>query len=143
VKKSVKASETIVPPKRKTRAPAPKYEVWVAEAIQQLKTAEHEYVPFTKIRQYLLDYLDAPAEKIPRLAKKAVLQLRALRLLKSKKDSYTFTKLGKAKIAPKAVDKRKKVERPEKEKPAPKPEKPAQKLLDLGTGRIIKLRTFT
>jgi hypothetical protein len=132
-------------PKPKVAIPASKYQAWVAEAIQTLGTAEHEYVSFGKIKQYLLDYLDAPVAKIPKLAKQAVLQLVAIKLIKAKKDSFTFTKAGKAKIAPKTVEKRAKVERNEKvavkkKKPGKEKEEPVKPIVILGTGRVSKPR---
>jgi hypothetical protein len=128
--------------KQKATSGGTKYQVWVAEAIQQLKTPEHEYVSFGKIKQYLLDYLDTAAFRIPKLAKQALLQLLGTKIVKAKRDSYAFTKAGEAKIAPKTVGKREKIEREAKVVAKSAKEEPAKKVVILRTGRVSKPRTI-
>jgi hypothetical protein len=139
--KSVKKTKKAKP--LPTSSPYTKYQIWVAEAVQVLKTPEHPLVSFNKIRQYLLDYLDVKQPfRIPKLAKQACLSLLQKKLLKAKKDSYSFTKLGEEKIAPSKVEKRKKVVRVEKKQKIPKTKEPVRNPVILGTGRVSRPLQF-
>jgi hypothetical protein len=144
---SVKKSKPVKKTKKAKSAPAPsaytKYQVWVAEAVQQLKTPEHPFVSFNKIKQYLLDYVDAKQPfRIPKLGKQARLSPVHSKLLKARKNSYAFTKLGEGKIAPSKAEKRKKIVRKEKKQTKPKTKEPVRNPVMLGTGRISRPRQF-
>jgi hypothetical protein len=113
--KAKAAGEKKVKKAKKVATPATgKYEIWVAEAIAANATEEHQYVSINKIRQYLVDYMEGQEFRIRKMAKVAALTLLDGKLLKAKKDSYAFTKAGKAKIAPETIEERKKVVRQEK-----------------------------
>jgi hypothetical protein len=136
VKKSVKKAV------KKSEAGA-ELKAWVAEAIQQFRTPEKEFVSFAKIKQYLLDYLDRQPSNIGRLAKQTLLQLLADGLVKVKKDSYAFKKAGLEQLAPATVPDRKKIVREEKVK-AEKVVRaaPAKVPWILQTGRTSRPRAF-
>jgi hypothetical protein len=139
--KSVKKTKKAKP--LPTSSPYTKYQIWVAEAVQLLKTPEHPLVSFNKIKQYLLDYFDVKQPfRIPKLAKQACLSLLQKKLLKAKKDSYSFTKLGEKKIAPSKVEKRKKLMRAEKKQKTLKTKEPVRNPVILGTGRVSRPRQF-
>jgi hypothetical protein len=105
--KAVKEKKT-----KKAATPANnKYETWVAEAIAANTTKQHEYVSINKIRQYLVDYVEGQEFRIRKMAKATTLVLLDRKLIKSKKDSYAFTKIGKAKIAPQTIQERTKIVR--------------------------------
>jgi hypothetical protein len=98
-----------------------KFETLALEAVAISATDEKPYVSSTKIRQYLLDYEPtAKPGQIPRYAKLALASLVAKKILKPKKESYTFTLKGKD-VAPEKVQSRKKIVRPVK--PAKKSKK--------------------
>jgi hypothetical protein len=52
--------------------------------------------------------------RIRKVAKATALALLERKFIKAKRDSYAFTKLGKAKIAPQTIKERKKIVRQEK-----------------------------
>jgi hypothetical protein len=86
-----------------------KYENWVAEAIKANATKEKPYVSYSKVKQYIVDYMDGGVVYfIPRITKKSLLGLVNRKLLKAKKDSYAFTSTGRDKLEPKSVENRKK-----------------------------------
>ena len=91
------------------------YGRWISEAIFNLQTEEKQYVSYAKIKQYLLDYMDQGLYSVlPKRAKKTLESLKEKKLLKARKESYTFTSKGLKMIAPDKKTKRKKVVRPEK-----------------------------
>jgi hypothetical protein len=99
------------PPKVEKAVPQGKYTKWVAEAIAALETAENAFVPFEKIKGYLCDYMSGEkAINIPKLAKRALAALVEGQWLTAKKDSYRFSRSGRGKLAPKSVERRKKIE---------------------------------
>ena len=79
------------------------------------------------------------AAMIPKQCKKAIVSLVEKKYLKAKKDSYAFSAKGKEKLAPAKVEKRKKIDRPEK-KPAPAPKEAPKKVVEVKTiyGRVSK-----
>jgi hypothetical protein len=121
-----------------------KYEKWAAEAIAALSTAEKSYVSAGKVKQYILDYFEAATPKTaPKLTNTALAVLQSKKLLKSKKDSYTFTTKGKETIGASKVEKRQKVVRaePKKKKVVAKAvEKPAAKNVVTLSGRTSRPR---
>jgi hypothetical protein len=129
-KKAVKAAAKAKPSKKATKVPKAtkksvkkttkstkstefsKFEKFVAEAIAALATTEKQFVSASKIKQYVFDYMEGGlAPTIPKLTKNAIGTLQAKKLIKAKKDSYSFTSKGKEVIAPAKVEKRRKVER--------------------------------
>jgi hypothetical protein len=121
-----------------------KYEQWVAEAIKANATSEKPYVSYSKVKQYVLDYMDGGVVHfVPKLTKKTLLGLVARKFLKPKKDSYAFTSTGHEKLEPKSVESRKKVSRPEKKsKKVVTKEEPPAKTVITATGRISRPTSF-
>ncbi|OHT12222.1 hypothetical protein TRFO_18137 [Tritrichomonas foetus] len=117
-----------------------KFETWTGEAIAALQTEDKQWVSYARIKQYLVDYMDKviPA-MIPKMTKKALLDLTEKKLLKKKKESYSFTSKGKAKLQPEKIEKRKKIDRPVKKAKvvAPEPAQPAKEVITL-SGRVSK-----
>ena len=137
-KKTKKAKETTKKAAPKTAAKFGKYDQFIAEAIVATATEEKQWVSYSKIKQYLLDYMDgAIVAMIPKQCKKAILALVEKKYLKAKKDSYQFTAKGKEKLAPAKVEKRKKIDRPEK-KVAPPPKEEPKKEIKTMSGRVSK-----
>ena len=115
------------------------YEKWVSEAIQSISTEENPYVSSLKIKQYLIDYMDQGIfYVIPKRAKKALDSLCEKKLLKSKKNSYAFSSLGKTKLIQEKIPKRKKVTRPIKKTNEVEEKKEEPKEYQTSSGRVSK-----
>jgi hypothetical protein len=113
-KPSVDAPPVEVAPKKKPEEAPPqdKYSQWAVEAISVLATKDHGFVPFEKIKRYLGDYMaNEKLVVIPKLTKRALMALIEGKWVIAKKESYALSQKGKAKMAPKSIGKRKKVER--------------------------------
>ena len=154
-KKSKKTSKKATTTKakgatKKTSAAAAKdikkglYTKWVSEAIFNLKTDEKQYVSYARIKQYLLDYMDTGlVQFIPKRTKKTLESLKEKKLLKAKKDSYTFTSQGLKTIAPEKTIKRKKVSRPEKKtNKVVETKEPVKKEFVTQSGRVSKQTSY-
>lgn len=108
-------------PKKVERAtPFSKYEKWVGEAIQALATEDKPYVSASRVKQYLIDYMEgAIFTMIPKMSRNALATLTEKKFLKKKKESYAFSAKGKEKLTQEKLPKHKKIERPVKAKPEP------------------------
>ena len=139
-----KKSSTEKKVKKETKKSFNKFETFVAEAIKAIATEEKPYVSYSKVKQYLLDYMPGGlVTVIPKMTKKTLNSLAEQKLLKAKKESFAFTKKGEEKLAPAKVEKRKKIDRPtkeKKEKPVEKEEPP--KTVKTMSGRISKQTAF-
>ena len=148
-KKVTKKGDSTKTKKAEAKKKAPKsakvslYEQWIAEAIFNLKTEEKQYVSYARIKQYLLDYMDKGLYTlIPKRTKKTLESLKEKKLLKAKKDSYTFTSQGLKTIAPEKTIKRKKIDRPEKKpKKVVETKEPVRKEIVTLSGRVSKPTT--
>jgi hypothetical protein len=58
------------------------------------------------LEQYILDYFDVRLCLIPKMATKAIFELRTRKLLKGKKNSFEFTLAGTASLTPAKIEKR-------------------------------------
>ena len=143
-KTATKKSSTEKKVKKESKKTFNKFETFVAEAIKAIATEEKPYVSYSKVKQYLLDYMPGGlVTVIPKMTKKTLNSLAEQKLLKAKKESFAFTKKGEEKLAPAKVEKRKKIDRPtkeKKEKPVEKVEPP--KTVKTMSGRISKQTAF-
>lgn len=73
------------------------YEMFIAEAIQHNMTEMCKLVSLTRIRDYVLTYMEHKnPEIIPKAVKKTCRILVARKLLRTKRDGFTFTTKGKS-----------------------------------------------
>ena len=131
-------------PKKTAKKSFSKFETFVAEAIKAISTEEKPYVSYTKVKQYLLDYMPGGlVTVIPKMTKKTLTSLAEQKLLKAKKESFAFTKKGEEKLAPAKVEKRKKIDRPVKETKEKAPAVPeTPRTVTTLSGRISKQTAF-
>ena len=117
-KKKTEKTEVVKVPAKFT-----KFQNFVAEAIKALSTEDKQWVSYARIKKYLYDFMETGMpQMIKTQTRHALSELTRFKLLKQKKDSYSFTSKGKEKICPEKVPSRKKIRQDPPAKSSKQPE---------------------